>query len=623
MSKVMFRHWPVSRKLFAGFMVVLFLFVASTGSALFLLKQSSRLMTEREGTVATVQALAEMRYWVQRQNISQLRLIENNDAAYIDDYQKAVDNMDRLRDAARKKGNSAVAEPIWEELYALDAGTDAAFFEQIVPAWRLGDAGGLVAAQTRFNQQQAQMNDTITRLVDLYQGASEEAALRLHRKVQQVQVTTVTLTAIAIFLGLTISFFIARSITRPLNAVLEKVRLVAGGDLTVVLQAGSRDEVGQLATGVAAMVAGMRRAIEEIISSTAQVNETSHQLDRNAREAVGATSQVADAVGQMAEGMGQQSSYAEKTVAAVAQLQAAISQIAAGAEEQARKATEGSETIVRMARLSEDAAGNSIQVADAVHAAEHAAKAGEQVVRDAIGNMETLRQTIVDLSGRVAELNARAGHIGAIIQVIDNIAEQTNLLALNAAIEAARAGEYGKGFAVVAEEVRKLAERAGKATRESSELLLAIQEETSLAARAMAASVEAVNTNLNQTRDTGVSFSQVREAVQRSCKAVHLIRKANEEMARMSADMVPAMETLAGIAEENSAATGEMVSGSNHVSAAMENVAAVAQQGAASAQEVSASSQQLNASAEEVARSASILEDLAGKLTGVVAAFQV
>jgi len=128
-----------------------------------------------------------------------------------------------------------------------------------------------------------------------------------------------------------------------------------------------------------------------------------------------------------------------------------------------------------------EVAEHASQTARIAQEARELSIAGGGVVANVSQEIERIAQWVEQSASVVASLGDRSQAISGIVNVIREIADQTNLLALNAAIEAARAGEQGRGFAVVADEVRKLAERTSNATREITQMIAAIQNETASA----------------------------------------------------------------------------------------------------------------------------------------------
>jgi methyl-accepting chemotaxis protein len=154
---------------------------------------------------------------------------------------------------------------------------------------------------------------------------------------------------------------------------------------------------------------------------------------------------------------------------------------------------------------------SSQQAADAASEAAETARDGGQTIEQSLASMRNIAESASNVAGRVGALGKRSEEIGKIIAVIEDIADQTNLLALNATIEAARAGEQGRGFAVVADEVRKLAERTTKATKEIASMIQNIQSETRLAVQAIEVSGREVDAGIERTVVAGKALHQIIE----------------------------------------------------------------------------------------------------------------
>lgn len=332
-------------------------------------------------------------------------------------------------------------------------------------------------------------------------------------------------TTLAFLVGsILVGGLIVASIGRPLNRILDVLTNISSGDLSVRASITSKDEMGQLAT---------------------VVNQMTEKLQDVMRRVAGNTNEVA---------------------AASIQLHATSKSMAIGTEEVACQVATVSTSGEEMAATSHDIANNCNAAADNSRHASDLAMNGSVIVRQTVEGMQRISGLVKETAQQVEGLGVRSEEIGAIVGTIEDIADQTNLLALNAAIEAARAGEQGRGFAVVADEVRALAERTTRATKEIAGMIRAIQSETRLAVASMEEGVHEVETGTTEAARSGSALQQILDQINEVTGQINQIATAAEEQSCTSREISNNVHQITDIIQETAKSTQETTEAANILS---------------------------------------------------------
>ncbi|KAB0670619.1 methyl-accepting chemotaxis protein [Oryzomonas sagensis] len=211
------------------------------------------------------------------------------------------------------------------------------------------------------------------------------------------------------------------------------------------------------------------------------------------------------------------------------ELNSTAEQMAASTEAVAAQAGTVATASEEMAATGQDIASNCNMAAESANRAVATTQRGFEVVRNTVNGIRERGARTKANARAIASLGERSDQIGQIVGTIEDIADQTNLLALNAAIEAARAGEQGRGFAVVADEVRALAERTTRATKEIGEMIRAIQQETRSAIVSMEEGVIGTEKGAQEAAQLETSLQEILEQVNAVTMQVSQIATATEE----------------------------------------------------------------------------------------------
>ena len=180
-----------------------------------------------------------------------------------------------------------------------------------------------------------------------------------------------------------------------------------------------------------------------------------------------------------------------------------------------------------------------------------AVKGGDAVDQSLI-KMNKIADVVNKSADTVFSLGQNSDKIGEIVQVIDDIADQTNLLALNAAIEAARAGEQGRGFAVVADEVRKLAERTSKATKEISTMIRDIQNDTGKAVSSMKEGTKEVEVGKTLFSEAGSILTEIVDGGNKVSEIINQVASASEEQSTTAEQIGKSIDDINKVTQDSS-----------------------------------------------------------------------
>ncbi|MFB3146129.1 MAG: methyl-accepting chemotaxis protein [Nitrospirales bacterium] len=239
------------------------------------------------------------------------------------------------------------------------------------------------------------------------------------------------------------------------------------------------------------------------------------------------------------------------------EMSATADEMAKGVDIQKIKITQSASAVEEMMMTAGEVARNSQEASDIAQEASNTAKNGQRVVNEAVVSMQMVAEAVGQSSTVIAALGKSSDQIGEIVGTIEDIADQTNLLALNAAIEAARAGEQGRGFAVVADEVRKLAERTTKATKEISGMIRQIQTDAKIAVMSMEDGTQKVGNGVMLANETSDALTRIQNLVMQTAGMIQQIAAAAEQQSTTTHQIAKDLEAVSQVGEETSAGAEE------------------------------------------------------------------
>jgi len=300
----------------------------------------------------------------------------------------------------------------------------------------------------------------------------------------------------------------------------------------------------------------------------------------------------------------------------------AISDLAGSAEQQTRSLDQTALDVSTMSASIEEVSAQVDSLLTISSETTLTADRGGTAIHTIVDAVSTIKSTIDELAADIRRLGANSDQIGDIVKVIDGIADQTNLLALNAAIEAARAGEHGRGFAVVADEVRKLADGSGRATKEIAAHIGSTQSVIAQVTGVMTRLDARLDESVKSTDSASHALRDIVSTVKDANRQIGQISSVTRSMSENTFRVIRSIEEITKSVGANLAATKQMASHSSEVSHAFDAITSISSQNASSVEvltyvnaEITSAAERILTSVDEMNRRAAVIDGEFGRYT--------
>lgn len=519
----MFSNLSISKKLYAGFGLILLIIVLLVLSALRGFDQVSssvkrnihsyEVLNQAGGVLRSlIDIETGMRGYALTGRDSFMAPMQAGEKAFADDFERIkTDTADNPQQQARLQQ----LQGLYQQWLQEDIQTTIALRQQVNNAEQPMSALSDLISSGRNKVKMDAMRELVGQLRDTEQALLDERSEKMNGAKAAASTILVAGGIAAAVLAMLIAWSLSSNLVGRIEQAMTVARRIAEGRLDGSIDTQGRDEVSVLLQAFASMQERLRSMISEI--------------KRSAVELVDAAQSISSASLQLSASAQEQSHSASSMAATVEQLTVSINHVADNAGDAHALSTESG-------RQSSE---------------------GGSVIQETVQSMHLIADTVQASAGQIGELDQHAEQISSIVGVIKGIAEQTNLLALNAAIEAARAGEQGRGFAVVADEVRLLAQRTSNSTQEITDMVKKIQLSTRDAVSNMDIGVQRVKGGVLLAEQAGEAIVHIRQSSSEVVGVVDQISLALREQTAASQDVARSVERIAQMSQQNSQAVAQ------------------------------------------------------------------